>query len=243
LLALIDERLPDRVAESQDLDDRRQELLNGDFEMPHTIYLWSLIRDIKMKLESIAPAAEPENHYLLTEEELEELENLLTEYQEYYSNGMTDIEGEEYLTNELKENHGVDWGDIMGVGDLTHLFHDYETISQDFQVNIEEDYFDSYTSLSSFNAICIGFMLSIQGKKHELRNTILDKDPWLEPFFIKSMALTVVGIVLPIIALISPPIRVLELQGGALFAYQSLLTLASVALMALLILDLRNKME
>jgi hypothetical protein len=110
LLALINERLPDRVAESQDLDERKKELLNGDFDMPHTIYLWSLIRDINIKLKSIAPAAEPENHYLLTEEELEELETLLTEYQEYVSEGVTDVEGQEYLVNELNTEHDVDWG-------------------------------------------------------------------------------------------------------------------------------------
>jgi len=243
LLALINERLPDRVAESQDLDERRRELLNGDFDMPHTIYLWSLVRDINHILESIGPAAEPENYELLNQEELEQLENLLTEYQEYFSEGTSRVGGEEYLVNELSSEHGVDWGDIVGVGDLTPLFHDYETISETFQVDIEREYFESYTSIASFNGVCIDLMLSIQGKKHEMRNTILDEDPWLEPFFKKSMALTVVGVVLPIIALISPPVQIVVLQGGALVAYQTLLIFASVTLMAMLILDLRNKIE
>jgi hypothetical protein len=86
-------------------------------------------------------------------------------------------------------------------------------------------------------------MLAIQGKKHEMRNTILDKDPWLEPFLKKSIGLIMVGVVLPIIALIAPPIQLLELQGSGLIAYQTLLLSGSVALMALLIMDIRNKME
>ena len=109
-LSLINERLPDDVAESESLEERKDEILTQEFDMPHTICLWSIVRDINLKLKSIAPAAEPENHYLLDHEDLEELENYITEYREHLNKGLL---GENpYLVNELSEEYNLDWDDV-----------------------------------------------------------------------------------------------------------------------------------
>lgn len=241
VLSLIDERLPDQLAESDDLEERERELLEQDFDMPHTIYLWSLIRDINIKLKSIGPAAQPENHYLLTEDELEELEDRIGEINEFINEGT--LGNDTPLLDEIEETHGLNWGDIMYGEELRNIFYDYETISEKFDVDIERETFDIYNNLSTIGSAPFILMLGVQGKKHEMSNTILDKDAWLEPFFKKSMVLVLIGVVLPICALIAPPIQILVLQGGALTVYQTFLVLGSMTVMGLLIRDIRDKME
>ena len=83
--------------------------------------------------------------------------------------------------------------------------------------------------------------MSIQGKKHELRNTILDQDDWLETFFNKSTAAAIFGVVLPIVGLIERPFQILALEGGMLIAYQAFLILSTIIMIGWLISDLQDE--